>query len=150
MSQEHSTISIDLQQQQDYQFQLHYGGSTSVLLDEPAPLGQGLGPAPGQLLVAAVANCLADSLLFALRKFKQQAEPLRVQAHAEVGRNAEQRQRILSLHVALHLGVAQAQLQHLERILGQFEQFCTVSQSVGVAIPITVQVWDAQGVCLKG
>ena len=40
-------------------------------------------------------------------------------------------------------------LQHLEPVLSRFEDFCTVTQNVGAAIPITVQVFDAGGTQLK-
>jgi len=38
---------------------------------------------------------------------------------------------------------------NLERLLGSFEDFCTVSQSVGQGIPIHVTVQDADGTLLK-
>ena len=47
------------------------------------------------------------------------------------------------------LGVPAASLEHLERVLGQFEAFCTVTQSVGQGIPITVEVLDSTGARLK-
>ena len=60
------TIQIELVQQHDYRFDVHFGGHMPmVTTDEPAPLGTGLGPSPVQLLCAAVGNCLSDSLLFA-------------------------------------------------------------------------------------
>jgi organic hydroperoxide reductase OsmC/OhrA len=102
-----------------------------------------------QLLCAAVGNCLSDSLLFALRKFKQAPEPLRCEVQAQVGRNADGRMRVLNMLATLHLGVPVAQLAQLERVLGQFEGFCTVTQSVGQGIPIQVRVLDADGVVLK-
>jgi hypothetical protein len=49
----------------------------------------------------------------------------------------------------LHLGVVATQLEQLDRVLGQFEAFCTVSQSVGQGIPIEVKVLDADGLVLK-
>ena len=49
----------------------------------------------------------------------------------------------------LKLGVAAASLQHLDRVLDQFEAFCTVTQSVGQGIAIELQVVDAEGVRLK-
>ncbi len=61
-----------------------------------------------QLLAAAVGNCLSDSLLFALRKFKQAPEPIRCEVVAEVGRNADKRLRVLGMQVNLTLGVAAA------------------------------------------
>ena len=117
--------------------------------DEPAPLGAGLGPSPVQLLAAAVGSCLTDSLFFALRKFKQAPEPIRCDVHAEVGRNAEGRLRVLEIKARLTLGVPAASLQHLDRVLTQFEAYCTVTQSVGQGIAIRVEVADALGVRLK-
>lgn len=148
MAGSHETVV--LVQRQDYQFAMQFGGNApDGLADEPPPLGQGAGPSPVQLLAAAVGNCLSDSLLFALRKFKQQPEPIRCEVTAEVGRNAENRLRVLGMQVHLKLGVAAGALLHLDRVLEQFEAFCTVTQSVGAGIPITVQVQDAQGVVLK-
>ena len=89
-----TTVTVRLQQQQDYQFRIAFGGDApDVLGDEPAPLGRGQGPSPVQLLAAAVGNCLSDSLLFALRKFKQAPEPITCEVQAEVGRNADGRVR---------------------------------------------------------
>jgi uncharacterized OsmC-like protein len=145
-----SEAAVTLQQQQGYRFEIGFGGSTLPLLaDEPAPLGQGAGPSPVQLLAASVGNCLSASLLFALRKFKQQPEPLRTVVEPEVGRNAEGRLRVLSLKVVLTLGVPAAQLEHLDRVLATFETYCTVTESVRAAIPVEVQVLDSLGARLK-
>lgn len=143
-------IQVRLEQQQDYRFDVHFGDAIPVLVaDEPAPLGTGLGPSPTQLLGAAVGNCLSDSLLFALRKFKLAAEPIRCEVTSRVGRNAQGRERVLGIDAVLTLGVAAASLPHLDRVLGQFEAFCTVTQSVGAGIPITVGVLDSTGQRLK-
>lgn len=145
-----TSIHVQLRQKQDYQFDIHFGGAVPVITsDEPAPLGGGHGPSPVQLLAAAVGNCLSDSLLFALRKFKQAPEPLHCDVHAEVGRNAEGRLRVLGINAVLTLGVPAAALEHLDRVLGQFEGYCTVTQSVGQGIPVSVKVVDALGVQLK-
>ena len=139
-----------LRQQQDYQFQIDFGaGKPALLGDENVPLGQGLGPTPVQLLAAAVGNCMSDSLLFALRKFKQTPEPISCEVNPEVGRNAANRQRVLSLDVALTLGVAAEKLEHLDRVLASFEEFCTVGASVAQGIPVRVSVRDATGRQLK-
>ncbi len=145
-----STIHVQLQQKQDYQFDIHFGGTVPVIKgDEPVPMGAGQGPSPVQLLAAAVGNCLSDSLLFALRKFKQAPEPITCDVTAEVGRNPEGRVRVLGMQAVLTLGVPAASLEHLDRVLAQFESYCTVTQSVGQGIPISVQVFDALGVKLK-
>jgi uncharacterized OsmC-like protein len=144
------TIQVTLNQQHDYRFDIAFGDDVPVLTtDEPAPLGTGLGPSPVQLLSAAVGNCLSDSLLFALRKFKQAPEPIHCTVTSEVGRNAEGRMRVLAMKAVLTLGVPAASLAHLERVLEQFEAYCTVTQSVGQGIPIAIEVFDATGQKLK-
>jgi uncharacterized OsmC-like protein len=143
-------ISVELRQQLDYQFAIHFADTMPTLhSDEPPPLGQGTGPSPMQLLCAAVGNCLSDSLLFALRKFKQRPDPLRCVVQANVGRNADNRLRVLGMQASLHLGVAASELEHLDRVLASFEGYCTVTQSVAQGFPVTVQVFDLNGQCLK-
>jgi uncharacterized OsmC-like protein len=145
-----SNIHVRLEQTQDYQFQVNFGDAVPILLaDEPVPLGHGKGPSPVQLLAAAVGNCLSDSLLFALRKFKQVPEPLRCDVEAQVGRNSEGRMRVLQIRAVLTLGVPAATLEHLDRVLDQFESFCTVTQSVGLGIPVVVEVFDSGKIRLK-
>ena len=142
--------SVRLDQARDYQFDVDFGATLPRLrADEPPPLGQGAGPTPVQLLAAAVGNCLSASLLFALRKFKQQPEPLRCEVVADVGRNADGRLRVLGLTATLTLGVPAASLQHLERVLATFKAYCTVTESVRAAVPVTVAVHDNTGARLK-
>ena len=145
-----TAVRVSLQQQADFRFEIRFGDTVPILIaDEPAPLGKGEGPSPAQLLCASVGNCLSDSLLFALRKFKQAPEPLSCEVQAEVGRNPEGRLRILGIHVTITLGVAAHVLEHLERALSQFEEFCTVTQSVRQAVPVRVTVVDAEGKILR-
>ncbi len=142
--------TVSLTQQQDYRFHIAFEAPVPPLVgDEPPPLGGAAGPSPVQLLAASVGNCLSDSLLFALRKFKQAPEPIRTEVHAEVGRNPEGRLRVLGMRVDLHLGVSATQLEHLQRVLDSFEQYCTVTQSVAGSVPITLQVFDSSGQRLK-
>ncbi|MEO8013374.1 OsmC family protein [Polaromonas sp.] len=145
-----NSVTVELIQQHDYRFDIHFADSIPVLTgDEPAPLGTGQGPSPVQLLCAAVGNCLSDSLLFALRKFKQAPEPLRCTVEAEVGRNTDNRLRVLRMTATLRLGVPAAQLEHLDRVLAQFEAYCTVTQSISQSIPVTLQVFDSTGMQLR-
>lgn len=142
--------SVTITRQSGYQFLVDFGAAMpSLLADEPAPLGQGAGPAPDHLLLAAVANCLSASLLFSLQKFKQDPGTLVATATPEMGRNENKRLRIVGIHVKLELGQAAARIEHLDRVLSQFEEFCTVSMSVRQGIPIHVQVQDGTGAILK-
>jgi uncharacterized OsmC-like protein len=145
-----SLVTVRLTQRHDYQFENHFEGTVPPLLaDEPAPLGQGAGPSPMQLLCAAVGNCLAASLLFSVRKFKEEPGAIACEVQAEVGRNADKRLRVLGITARLTLGVPAAALAHLDRVLAGFEDFCTVTGSVRAGIPVTVQVFDATGAQLK-
>lgn len=142
--------TMRLTQVQDYRFHAQFGEGIAVLqTDEPPPLGQGQGPSPVQLLAAAVGNCLSASLLFALRKYKQDPGTITCDVSAEVGRNAENRLRVLQMQAALTISVPGDTLQHLERVLGSFEAFCTVTQSVREGIPVEVSVFDSRGAQLK-
>ena len=144
------SVTVRLLQQQDYQFDVQFGaGVPALLADEPPPLGQGKGPSPVQLLAAAVGNCLSDSLLFALRKYKQRPEPIQCEVVAEVGRNEQGRLRVLAMQATLTLGVPAEALEHLERVLTSFENYCTVTQSIAQGIAVQVTVLDAQGAVLK-
>lgn len=144
------TIRVELSQQYDYRFDIAFGDAIPVLTsDEPAPLGTGLGPSPVQMLCAAVGNCLSDSLLFAFRKFKQEPSPIQCSVTAEVGRNGDNRLRVLHMSAQMRMGVLAASLEQVDHVLAQFEEFCTVTQSVRQGIPITVEVFDSAGQQLK-
>lgn len=143
--------NVTLTQRQGYQFEHRFSPDMAVLLaDEPAPLGTGTGPDPVDLLAAAVGNCLSASFLFACQKYKDDPAPLRTEVKATVGRNERNRMRVLGLAVDLHLGRAAADLAHLQRVLDSFEDYCTVTQSVAPAVPVTLRVLDNTGTVLKG
>ena len=136
--------SVRLVQQADYQFAIYYNEQREPIYgDEPPPLGKSEGATPSQFLLASVANCLSDSLLFALRKFKQNPEPIETKARCEIGRNDQNRLRILAINVDIYIGVPGTTLENLERVLAQFQDFCTVSSSVSLGIPVNVTVVDS-------
>lgn len=142
--------SVTLRQRADYQFEVAFAPHLPMLLaDEPPPLGAGAGPSPVQLLLAAVGDCMSASLHFALTKFHNDAKGITTTATARIGRNEAGRQRVLAIEVDIRLGAAAAELQRLDRIVDQFEDFCTVGQSVRAGIPTTVSVYDGAGEKLK-
>lgn len=144
------SVSITLTRESAYRFTVDFGeGWPQGHNDEPAPLGEGSGPGPKHMLLAGVANCLSASLTFALSKFKQDPGRLQATATATVGRNADNRLRIQHIDVDLRLDKPAAELEHLDRVLAQFEAFCTVSQSVQDGIAIHTCVSDSTGAVLK-
>ena len=142
--------SVTLRQVRDYQFEIRFAdGMAHLISDEPPPLGQSAGPSPSHLLLAAVANCMSSSLNFALAKFKNPSGGITTTARAHIGRNDAGRLRVLHIEVEIRLGAAADKLLHLERVLAQFEDFCTVGASVRAGIPTEVSVFDGLGVRLK-
>jgi organic hydroperoxide reductase OsmC/OhrA len=144
---ESQTFELSLEQLDNYEFRVRFDDTPipDLITDETVPLGADAGPNPGRMLVAAIANCLAASLLFALRKFKNEPGTLRARARATLARNADRRWRVSRVEVDLHLAEEAGSLEHLDRILGQFEDFCIVTQSVRDGLEVDVRVHDAGG-----
>lgn len=144
-------IEVHLEQQEGYAFRVSFGdGIDELMTDEPAPLGAGAGPNPSKLLLAAIANCLAASLTFALRKFGNTPGPIRAKVSGEMDRNEAGRWRIPRVRVELDMAEGPGTHKALERILAQFEDFCVVTQSVRDGIEVDVVVRDGEGRVLVG
>lgn len=143
-------FSFTLEQQEDYAFLVRFDNDLPPLqTDEPAPLGKGTGPNPSRLLAASIANCLSASLLFALRKFKNLPGLIVTTVTAQMERNPQGRLRVGSVSVSIQIDSPAHTLNHLERALEQFEDFCVVTQSVREGIPIEVRVSDSAGTLLN-
>ena len=144
------TICVTITRQEKYRFLVDFGESIpSMLADESPPLGDGAGPSPERLLAAAVANCLCGSLLFAINKFKGDPGGMSATATCGIGRNENNRLRVRRISVDIALGARADELPHLDRALAQFEEFCTVSQSVRSGIPLEVFVHASDGSLIK-
>ncbi len=142
--------SITITQIEGFKFVVDFGAAFPTLeTDEPEPIGHGTGPAPEQLLIAGVSNCLCASLAFALGKFGQEGGGVTARATAEIVRNAERRLRIGGIAVDITLGAAAGAMPRIEQVLAQFERFCTVSESVKAGVPVTVAVRDGNGERLR-
>jgi organic hydroperoxide reductase OsmC/OhrA len=146
------SFDIDLVQRDGYRFEIDFRapGVAPLLTDASPPLGTGAGPDSEALLVAAVANCLAASLCFALRKFGNRPQPLRARGRTSLVRNAQGRPRIGRIDVEIELGDPAAGLRLLERALALYEDFCVVTQSVRAGIQVDVRVVDSEGLVLQG
>lgn len=146
-----SEFTVELAQQADYRFEARFDNPRvpPLVTDEAAPLGGDAGPNPARLLGTAVANCLAASLLFALRKYRNRVEGLRATATVSVVRNAQSRLRIGHIGVDLHVQGVASEINGLDRVLVQFEDFCTVTQSIRAGIPVDVRVFDRNGGLLR-
>jgi len=151
MAADDDSIALTITQESDYAFRVAFDDTSlpPLLADETPPLGGGKGPDPGRLLGAAIGNCLCASLLFALRKFKNQPGTIVARVRVEHARNERKRLRIGKVAVEIALPGTAADYAEIERILAQFEQFCTVTESVRAGIPVEVTVKDGTGSVLR-
>lgn len=146
-------IRVSLQHEEGYRFSVDFEGGRlePMHTDLPEPTGKGSGPDPEHLLLAAVANCLAASLLYALRVNRNEAPAgIRAEVSARPARNAEGRLRIPQVFVELQLPGHNEDYQNLDKVLAKFEDFCTVTQSVRNGIDVELTVRDADQRVLLG
>ncbi|MDO9477187.1 MAG: OsmC family protein [Pseudohongiella sp.] len=144
MSTTGKTFEVRLKLLEKYLFEVDFGEFGNVMTDEPPPLGDGEGPNPSAMLAAAVANCMAASLLFALRKHKDDPGELTALVSGTIDR-VDNFLRVTHLDVKLHLGKNSADMPSIAKAVSQFENFCVVTQSVRHGIEVSAEVFDASG-----
>jgi organic hydroperoxide reductase OsmC/OhrA len=139
-------FAVTLSRQAGFAFAARYdGGWPPLILDEPQPLGGGQGPNAPRLLGVAIGHCLASSLLFCLGKARVPVEDLSVRVEGTIARNDEGRLRVTELRVTISPTVPTADQDRMQRCLGLFEEFCTLTASVRKGIPIHVNVTPSAG-----
>jgi hypothetical protein len=82
--------------------------------------------------------------------FKNDPGPVTATVTTTMGRDENKRLRVAGMAVEVRLGATAERLEHLDRVLGQFEDFCVVTQSVRGGFPVEVSVRDGAGKLLKG
>jgi organic hydroperoxide reductase OsmC/OhrA len=136
-------FDVSLTLDHGYQFRADFGllGVAELTLDEAAPLGDGTGPNPARLLTVAVANCLASSLLFCLRKARVEVSGMTVSAGGTMARNEKGRLRMTKIDVTLRPRVGEDDVPRMNRCREIFEDFCPVTAAVraGVDVQVTVE-----------
>jgi uncharacterized OsmC-like protein len=115
-------------------------GSPEIVLDEPAPLGQGTGPNAMDLLAAAIGNCLSASLMFCLKRSRADVTGLSAVVTTHTDRNEAGRLRISHVDVELSPGVNEADTAKFDRCAGLFEDFCTVTASLRNGVQVNVSL----------
>ena len=143
MPDESFTLTMDLQD--DYRFLVAFDQADvpPLLMDEPAPLGEGSGPNAARVLAAAIGNCLSASLLYCLRRAHLDVAGMRTTVTGTLERNSAGRLRIGAIQVGLEPAVPEEQQPRMRRCLELFEDFCIVTQSVREGIDVEVEVKPA-------
>ena len=107
---------------------------------EEVPGGEGEGPKASMLLAAAVGNCLSASLTFCLSKKQVALEGLKTKIRFRRKRNEKGFWRISEINVFLEPEIKDEKNSNYLRCLEIFRNFCIVSTSVEIGIPIKVDV----------
>jgi organic hydroperoxide reductase OsmC/OhrA len=136
------TFCVSLKLLDGFAFRVQFNDDrvTALTTDHDGEAGDTLGPSPSRLLAAAVANCLASSLLHCLLKARVPVEGLEASAVTTLGRNASGRLRIERIVVLLDPRIPQEHAHRLSRCADLFEDFCTVTESVRQGIDIRVNI----------
>lgn len=150
MSEEAGRFTIQLQQQEGFLINVAFDWKRApdVLMDEPPPLGEQLGPNASRMLAAAAANCLSASLLYCVFKEEPPENCLRAEATCVMVRNERKRLRIGGLAIRLIVSPVVTQSPRFARCKDLFEDFCVVSASIRQGIPMQVTVEDEAGTIL--
>jgi uncharacterized OsmC-like protein len=140
-------FTFTMEQKQDMQFLVKFDSDEidDLLLDEPEPIGSGKGPNASRILGAAVANCLSASLLFCLRKARQEPSGIKATVTGSMERSEKGRLRVGGFDVSIQVEGLDREAAGSRRCLELFEDFCVVTASVKQGIPVNVQVVDEAG-----
>lgn len=152
MSDPVATFSLTVEQVEGFEFRVRFDKEqyAELRMDEPAPLGGDTAPNPARILAAAIANCLAASLLFCMKRGGHAPQAMRAEAQVSLVRNEQKRLRVGRIDVKLAPTMApggdlEAMQAALQKCLPTFEDFCVVTQSVRGGLDVRVEVAPVAG-----
>ena len=129
-----------------YQIKVTYPdrANTTLVMDEPPPLGEMKGPNAARVLAASIANCLSASLLFCLNKSRIQVKNLKAEAEPVLSRNQDGYWRVTRVIVFLHPELQESnsdvEQTKIRRCLDLFENYCVVTGAVRNGLTVDVKV----------
>ncbi len=138
----HDTFEVTLVRRGGYRFEVDFGdgNGTTLLMDEPEPLGEGAGPSPTRVLASAIGDCLSASLLFCLQKARIDVEDVTTRVTGSVVRNEKGRLRLGPLKVVIEPKTGDVTPARIAKCLEIFEDFCTVTASARAGLTVEVEV----------
>ena len=141
MSEEKEMITtLELLKGFEFKVKFDLENISDLIMDEPAPVGEGLGPNASRVLSAAVGNCLSASLLFCLAKARVNVEGLKTTVATTLARNEEGYWRVKGIKVKIFPQIEEIFNAQMKRCIELFERYCVVTQSVRKGINVAVKV----------
>jgi uncharacterized OsmC-like protein len=141
MEQENDRVTLE--RVHGYRFKITFPDSdkTTLMMDEPPPLGELKGPNAARVLAASVLNCLSASLLFCLEKSKIEVKEMRGDANPIVERNKEGYWRVARIDIFLYPKMqGNPDPTRIKRCLDIFEKYCVVTGAVRNGLQVEVKV----------
>src|SRR5579864_393153 len=135
--------SVILERLSGYRFKITFPDSdeTTLIMDEPPPLGELKGPNAARVLAASVLNCLSASLVFCLEKSKIEVKQMMGNAKPVVERNKEGYWRVARIDVSLYPEIqGNSDPTRIKRCLDVFEKYCVVTGAVRSGLQVNVKV----------
>lgn len=140
MSVEQQIRTVELEHLEQFRFRIDFGqGDQTLVADEGPPLGSATGPEASRLLAAAIGNCLSASLYLCLQKSRVNVRSLKTTVTLTIARNEAGRLRVARGDVQIALQTEDGDGK-VERCLGMFEDYCTVTATLRKAFPVEVKV----------
>jgi uncharacterized OsmC-like protein len=141
MSEVVSRFTLSVDQVEGFEFRVRFDKDqyAELRMDEPEPLGRDAAPNPARILAASIANCLAASLTFCMKRAGAPLESMHADVDVEMVRNEQKRMRVGKVNVRLAPTLS-GDISKYERCLGIFEDYCIVTQSVREGLDVEVHV----------
>lgn len=134
---------VTLELERGYRFKVTFPDAekTTLMMDEPPPLGEMKGPNAARVLAASIANCLSASLIFCLSKSKISVKSMKTEAEPVLARNKEGYWRVTRVNVSLYPELEGSPDQtRVRRCLDIFENYCVVTGAVRNGMTVEAKV----------
>jgi len=144
---EDKKLTVTMEQIDNYEFNVRFGGGAELLMDEPEPLGGNKGPSASKVLSAAIGNCLSASLLFCLQKARIDSRIIKTEVVSTMTRNDKGRLRFGGSKVTINADIDQNEqtTNRINKCVELFEDFCIVTQSIRGGVDVQVEVVNQKG-----
>jgi uncharacterized OsmC-like protein len=134
---------VKLELVKGYRFRVSFPDAekTTLMMDEPPPLGEMKGPNAARVLAASIGNCLSASLIYCLSKSKIFVKNMKAEAEPIIARNNEGYWRVVRVEVSLFPEIEGVPDEtRLKRCIDLFENYCVVTGAVRKGIDVNVNV----------
>ncbi|MFP4170599.1 MAG: OsmC family protein [Methanomassiliicoccales archaeon] len=136
---EETDFLIRVERLEGYQFRVSFDhGIEDLLTSEPPPLGEGNHPNAGQLMAAALGNCMCASLLYCLERSRVEVGSVNAEVTTRLERNREGRFRLTRMRLVIRPEVEDG--PKVRRCVDLFREYCVVGKSIEEGISTEVEV----------